>query len=80
MLVAAWMLFLDNNDVSSVLAKRSRNRKLKKEIQYYENKIGEVQRDHQALKSSYKEMERFAREKYRMKRENEDVYIIEESN
>lgn len=70
------MLFLDTNDLGSVLAKRSRNRRLSRELVYYKEKIKQVQNDHLALKSSINEVERFGRENYNMKKENEDLYII----
>lgn len=75
-LFAVWIIFLDANDVGSVLKKRARNRKLAREIVYYKERIKQVQLDHKSLQSDLKEVERFGRENYNMKRGKEDLYII----
>lgn len=43
---------------------------------YYENEIKKDSTNTIKLQKSIKEMERFGREKYMMKRETEDIYII----
>ena len=72
----SWMLFLDNYSYLD-------NRLLNKQIQELEdNKEYYKEEINQDLKSikSFKnpdQIEKYAREKYYMKRENEDIYIIE---
>lgn len=71
-----WMLFFDEN---SYLAHQKFNKeiqKLKTSIQFYKNKISEDKETIKNLQDSVK-LQRFAREKYLMKKENEDIYIIE---
>lgn len=53
--------------------------KLKKEKEYFQNQIIEVERVRTELFSSEEKMEKFAREKYNMKKDNEDVFILKEN-
>lgn len=71
-----WMLFLDSN---SFLIHNDLNEEidnLENEKEYYRK---EIVKDNKAIKELKKEegLEKFAREAYYMKRENEDIYIIE---
>jgi cell division protein FtsB len=71
-----WMLFFDDN---SYLAHRKYNNEiedLESTISFYSKKIAEDKAIIKKLQDSL-QLERFAREKYLMKKENEDVYIIE---
>jgi len=73
---AIWMVFFDAN---SLLIHNELNEDisdLENEKQYYRN---EIEKDNKAIKelSTEEGIERIAREKYYMKKENEDIYIIE---
>ncbi|MDY0781398.1 FtsB family cell division protein [Tenacibaculum sp. IB213877] len=71
-----WMLFLDEN---SYLTHREFNKEIKELetwIEYHKQKIAQDKQTIQKLQDSL-ELERYAREKYLMKRENEDIFIIE---
>lgn len=73
---AIWMLFFDEN---SYLVHRKLNKeidKLEETILDYKTKIKKDQGTIEKLKDSL-ELIRFAREKYYMKKANEDIYIIE---
>lgn len=71
-----WMLFLDNYSYLE-------HRVLDKEIKELENNkkyyIEEIRKDSTTIRhlNSPDQIEKFAREKYYMKRDNEDIYIIE---
>ena len=71
-----WMLFFDEN---SYLIHRKFDKEindLENTITFYESKIKEDKATIKKLQDSL-QLERFAREKYLMKKENEDIYIIE---
>tara|TARA_R110002126_G_scaffold277560_2_gene423520 strand:- start:5008 stop:5325 length:318 start_codon:yes stop_codon:yes gene_type:complete len=71
-----WMLFFDEN---SYLVHRKFNNEIKDletTISFYKTKIEKDKETIKKLEDSL-ELERFAREKYLMKKENEDIYIIE---
>ncbi len=73
-----WMLLLDPNDLISRLRLSARLRALEHEKEYYQEKIKEVEKDRQELFGSNESLEKFARERYLMKKENEDVFVITE--
>lgn len=53
-------------------------RSLQNEKEYYQEKITEVEKDRKELMTNKELLEKFAREKYLMKKESEDVFIIQE--
>lgn len=76
MVFAVWMLFFDAN---SYLIHRELNKEmdaLEAEKEYYKN---EIEKDKKAIQelSTDEGIEKLAREKYYMKKENEEIYIIE---
>ena len=77
-LFLVWMLFFDSNDFITQF-KMNRELSDKEETkQYYLDKIADVQKDRKELLSDPELLEKFAREKYLMKRPNEEVFIIVE--
>jgi len=71
-----WMLFFDEN---SYLVHREFNteiNELETAIDFYKKKIKEDKKTIHSLQDSL-QLEKFAREQYLMKKENEDIYIIE---
>ena len=75
-----WMTFLDSNDLVSRFRMNSRLGALEDEKEYYLEKIKEVEKDRTELMTNKELLEKFAREKYLMKRENEDVFVIVEED
>jgi cell division protein DivIC len=73
-----WMLFLDSNDFVSRYKLASKLRSLENEKEYYVEKINEVQKDRDELMGNKEMLEKFAREKYLMKKEKEDVFVVVE--
>jgi cell division protein DivIC len=76
LLFAVWMLFLDNY---SYMDQRQLNKQideLQDNKKYYQE---EIKKDNQSIKllKNQDQVEKYAREKYYMKRENEDIYIVE---
>lgn len=71
-----WMLFLDRNDFISQYSYRSTLRQLEKDRLYYIEEIEKVKADLDELSTNQVKLEKFAREKYLMKRDNEDIFVI----
>ena len=73
---AIWMLFFDAN---SFLIHRELNQEIKKLEKQKEFLEGEIEQDKMILEklSDKHELEKFAREKYYMKKENEEIFLIE---
>ncbi len=75
-----WMLFLDSNDLISRFKLGSKLRNLNNEKEYYQAKITDVEKDREELMTDKELLEKFAREKYLMKKEKEDIFIIQEED
>jgi len=73
-----WMLFFDSADLMTQYKLTRRIKKLHEEQIYYLKQIESVTQERQELMSNEELLEKFAREKYLMKKPTEDVYIIEE--
>ncbi len=73
-----WMTFLDSNDLINRYRLSAKLRSLENEREYYQEKIKEVQKDREELMGTPELLEKFAREKYLMKKPTEDIYIIED--
>lgn len=72
------MLLLDSNNIVARYQLGSKLSSLEDEKEYYEEKIREVKKDRSELFGDRESIEKFAREKYLMKKESEDIYVIEE--
>ncbi|MEE9409193.1 MAG: septum formation initiator family protein [Polaribacter sp.] len=71
-----WMFFWDDNSYFVHSRFNAEINDLEHAIATYETKIKEDKATIKKLQDSL-QLERFAREKYLMKKENEDIYIIE---
>ena len=72
----AWMLFLDNYSVLNHMELDTQINELEDNKEYYQGEIKKDQENIKLLKNP-DQVERYAREKYYMKRDSEDIYIIE---
>lgn len=71
-----WVLLLDSNNLISRYKEMKTLRKLRSDKEYYVNRIEEDKRKLYELKTDNRNLEKFAREQYRMKKPEEDLYII----
>ena len=71
-----WMIFFDKNDLFSQYQYRQQVSKLKQERDFYLKETAKVNKDLDELTSNPQKLEKFAREKYLMKKDNEDVFVI----
>jgi cell division protein DivIC len=75
---AAILLFFDKNDVFTQAARKRQLRDLQESKQYYTDRITTERKELEELKSDPGTLEKYAREKYLMKRDHEDLYLIPE--
>ncbi|MFZ9980690.1 MAG: FtsB family cell division protein [Cyclobacteriaceae bacterium] len=75
-----WMTFFDSNDWINRFRMSYKLRNLKNEKEYYHEKIKEVEKDKKELMGNDGLLEKFAREKYLMKKPGEDIFIIKEKD
>jgi cell division protein DivIC len=78
MLFLFWMLFLDSNDLYTQYKLRGQLKALNHEKEFYQEKIEEVKQEREQLLTNTEALEKFAREKYLMKKESEDLFVIVE--
>ncbi len=71
-----FMIFGDKNNVVEQYNLHKQYNKVKTEHDYYIQQIAKAKHDYNELFSNNKNLEKFAREKYLMKRDNEDVFVI----
>jgi cell division protein DivIC len=72
-----WMLFFDDRDIYvTYFRQRHELKTLEESKQYYEQQIALAKNELDQLKINTATIEKYAREKYLMKRENEDLFII----
>ena len=74
-----WMLFFAEKDISTAYSKRAKFRELMTSEQLLTNKINETKIELSQLKTDAQTIEKYAREKYLMKKDNEDLFIIKDN-
>jgi cell division protein DivIC len=74
----AWMLFFDERDVFTMYHHRQELRDLQQSKKYYTEQIDKERTELENLKNNPATLEKYAREKYYMKRDNEDLFLVPE--
>src|SRR5580765_8442881 len=70
-----WLAFFDKNDFISIYSYRQQLKTLKKDNQYYMDEIKSNKEKLYELMSNKANLEKFAREKYLMKKDDEDIFV-----
>ncbi len=76
LLIVVWLVFFDKNDVFTQYELIQKCRKLNAEREYYLREITNNKTELEELRENAKTLETFAREKYLMKKENEDLFVF----
>lgn len=71
-----WMLYFDAEDLITQCKLRNKLRRLEREKAYYLEQIAAIQKDITELSDNEDLLEKFAREKYFMKKKTEDLYVV----
>ncbi|WP_238429932.1 FtsB family cell division protein [Chitinophaga agri] len=75
-----WLVFLDSKNFISQYELQSEVNKLEAQKSFFQEEISKTRKEQEELLSSPEKLEKFAREKYLMKKDNEDLFIITEKN
>lgn len=75
-----WILFFDQNKIVTQFQYHQELNKLEDEKEFYQNELVKIQADLNELQSNPKSLEKFAREKYLMKKDDEEIFVIVEEN
>ncbi|MFT4152193.1 FtsB family cell division protein [Parafilimonas sp.] len=73
---AVLMLFIDHNDIFQQLERRRQLNDLLASKAFYEKKIEQTKKNLADLQNNAAALEKYAREKYYLKRDNEDLFVI----
>jgi cell division protein DivIC len=77
---AVWMLFFDNRDVITThFRHRAELNRLEQSRTWYQQEIEGTRKELDQLRSNPAVLEKYARERYRMKKDNEDLFVISEN-
>lgn len=73
-----WILFFDEHSLIQHYRNRQKLEQLLEQKEFFKTKIEADKRKLYELQTNDENLEKFAREQFQMKKENEDVFIIEE--
>jgi cell division protein FtsB len=71
------MLFFDQRDMFNTLDQKKKLKELEVKKAYYVQEIEKAQQALSDLKNNPAALEKFARERYFMKKDGEDIYIVD---
>lgn len=71
-----WMLFFDGNDIINQVQLTRELNNLEHQKEYYQQKIVDVEEERKAFMENPLMLEKYAREKYLMKKPGEDIYVV----
>ena len=72
-----WCMYFDQNDWLSIRQKQKELDNIKGNIAYLNGEIAKMASERDSLLTDKNKLEQYARENYRMKHDNEDVYVID---
>jgi cell division protein DivIC len=73
-----WFMFFDKNNVVQHYRISKEIKELRQEKEYYRLEITLDSLEVEMLKNDQQELERYARERYLMKKKDEDIFIVNE--
>lgn len=71
-----WMTFFDSHDLITQYRYKARLSELERNKAFYLEQIEAVKKDREELMTNTQMLEKFAREKYKMKKDDEDLFIV----
>jgi cell division protein FtsB len=74
-----WISFFDRNDLFTQWDRKQELKKLEISTAFYEKEIVNTKKDLTELTNNPATLEKFAREKYYLKRPNEEIFLVSDS-
>lgn len=75
-----WIVFFDGANLITQIKLWNKLNDYKSQISYFETELSKIKSAEAKLRNDPKEMERYGREKYLMKKEGETVFVIVDEN
>lgn len=79
-IMITWITFFDRYNLMKRFDDEMELRHVKQDCEYYREQVKEIKKRHDELLTNQETMERFARERYFMKKAEEEVFIVEEEH
>jgi cell division protein FtsB len=79
-ILIVWMFVLDSNDITVQFRLWNELRQLENEKVYYQKKTKELEKERRLVIGNPSLLEKYAREKYLMKKPKEDIFVIVDEN
>ncbi len=76
--VIIWMLFFDDRDIFTRIQNHKELSNLESKANYYKQEISKAQKELNDLNSNAFAIEKLAREQFKMKRNSEVLFLVEE--
>jgi cell division protein DivIC len=74
------MLFFDHNDIFTQMERRKNLHQLEAKRKFFETEISKTNKELNDLQHDPAALEKYAREKYILKKDNEDVFLVDEDS
>ncbi len=71
-----WMIFIDSNNLVNQFQLSQKLNQLEDQKEYYQERKEIITQEREELMNNPELLEKFAREKYLMKKKTEDIYVI----
>lgn len=75
-----WLILFDGNNLIDRISALRKLHQLERDKKYYTEKIKSDSKKLEELKTNNDNLEKFAREQYLMKKDNEEIFIIIDKN
>lgn len=72
-----WVTFFDQNNLFTQYDYHLKLKEMEREQQFYNDEIAKTKKELNELSTDQKALEKFAREKYLMKKDNEEIFVFE---
>lgn len=73
----AWILFFDSRDIFTQIEKKRELNNLLESKKFYEKEIAAAKKQLADIQTNAAALEKIAREQYKMKKPNEDLFLID---
>ncbi|MBR5778273.1 MAG: hypothetical protein IKY22_07435 [Bacteroidales bacterium] len=76
LIVLVWGFFIDDNGIKTSLVLNGKKKELQEEKLFLQEKITQDSANIEMFKNNLSEYEKYGRENYYMKRQDEDIFIV----
>ncbi len=76
LIFSVWMIFLDDHNILFLRQNLNKLKRFRVEQKYYKEKIAVDSQKLKELQTDSKNLEKFAREQFLMKKKDEDIFLI----